>query len=117
MTTLMAVMDSTDLAICVVISAVIGLIAGGSAASKSDVSVQRVALQVRELQKQVEALLKHQGIEMPPPPASGMSPELERLASRLDTKIAAIKLYREENPGTGLREAKEKIEAFYKSKQ
>ena len=28
-------------------------------------------------------------------------------------KIAAIRLYREENPGVGLREAKEKIEAFY----
>ena len=117
MTTLLAVIDSTDLAIGAAIGAVIGLIARGSVSSKSDVSLRLLALQVRELQKQVEALLKHQGIEMPPPPTSGMSPELERLASRLDTKIAAIKLYREENPGTGLREAKEKIEAFYKSKK
>jgi ribosomal protein L7/L12 len=54
---------------------------------------------------------------MPPPPASGLSPELERLASLPDTKIAAIKLYRQENPGVGLREAKENIEAFYKSRQ
>jgi len=29
-------------------------------------------------------------------------------------KIAAIKLFREENPGTGLREAKEAIEEFVK---
>ena len=28
-------------------------------------------------------------------------------------KIAAIKLYREERPGTGLAEAKERIERFY----
>jgi len=110
-------MDFNDLAIGAAIGAVIGLIARGAVSSKSDVTIQLLALQVRELEKKVEALLKHEGIEMPPPPVSGFSPELERLASLPDTKIAAIKLYRQENPGTGLREAKEKIEAFYKSKR
>jgi len=48
-------------------------------------------------------------VELPPPPASGFSPELEWLASLPDTKIAAIQLYRQENPRASLREAKEKM--------
>jgi hypothetical protein len=100
---------------------IIGIIvlcfAGAAYAKGPDVSVQLLALQMRDLQKKLDALLKHQGIEMPTPPPSGLSPEVELLASVPDTKIAAIKLYRKENRGVGLREAKEKIEAFYKSKQ
>jgi len=114
MTTLLAVLDFHDLAIGAVIGAVIAIF---TVSSKADVNARLLAIQVRELQKKLDALLKHQGIVMPPPPASGLSPELERLASLPDTKIAAIKLYRQENPGAGLREAKEKIEAFYKSRQ
>src|SRR5580698_7862671 len=110
MTTLLAVMDFNDLAIGAAVGAVIGIIAGGAFSSKPDVNVQLLALQVRELQEKMDALLKHQGVEMPPRPVSGLSPELERLASLPDTKIAAIELYRRENPGTSLREAKEKIE-------
>jgi UDP:flavonoid glycosyltransferase YjiC (YdhE family) len=72
---------------------------------------------MRELQRKLDALLKHQGIEIPPPPASVLSPEVERLANDPKTKIAAIKLYRQENPGTGLREAKELIEAFHESRK
>ena len=100
---------------------IIGIIvlcfAGAAYTKGPDVSVQLLALQVRELQKKLDALLKHQGIEMPMPPPSGLSPEVELLASDPDSKIAAIKLYRKENRGAGLREAKEKIEAFYKSRQ
>ena len=100
---------------------IIGIIvlcfAGASYAKGPDVKVQLLILQVRELQKKLDALLKHQGIVMPTPPPSGLSLEAELLASNPDTKIAAIKLYRQENPGTGLREAKEKIEAFYRSRQ
>ena len=114
MTTLLAVMDFKDLAIGAVIGAVIAIF---TVASKADVNAKLLALQLRELQKKLDALLKHQGVQMPPPPASGLSPELERLASIPETKIAAIKLYRQENPGASLREAKEKIEAFYKSRQ
>src|SRR6202030_2242783 len=116
MTTLLVVLDFKDLTIGAAIGAVIAIFAGGTVSSKADVNAQLLALQLRELQKKLDALLKHQGIEMPPP-ASGLSPELERLASLPDTKIAAIKLYRQENPGASLREAKEKIEAFYKSRQ
>ncbi len=100
---------------------VIGMIvlcfAGATYAKGPDVSVQLLALQMRELQKKLDALLKHEGIAMPTPPPSGLSPEVELLASGPDTKIAAIKLYRKENRGVGLREAKEKIEAFYKSRR
>jgi ribosomal protein L7/L12 len=52
---------------------------------------------------------------MPAPPPSGLSPEVELLAQDPSQKIAAIRLYREENPGVGLAEAKTKIEEFYKS--
>src|SRR5436190_7516962 len=90
---------------------------GASYVKGPDVNLQLLALQVRELQKKLDALLKHQGIEMPAPPPSGLSPEVELAASDPDTKIAAIKLYRKQNRGAGLREAKEKIEAFYKSRQ
>ena len=101
------------------IGAVIGWLSGSisRASRKTDADVKLLALQVRELQKKLDALLKHQGIELPAPPPSGLSPEVELLASNPDTHIAAIKRYREENRGVGLREAKEKIEAFYKSRQ
>jgi ribosomal protein L7/L12 len=71
-----------------------------------------LAAQVAELQTKLDALLKHHGIEPPPPRPSGLSLEVERLASDPRQKIAAIKLYRDQNPGVGLVEAKGKIEAF-----
>jgi len=100
-----------------IIGIIVLLFAGASYVKGPDVKVQLLVLQVRELQKKLDALLKHQGIEMPMPPPSGLSPEVELLASDPETKIAAIKLYRKENRGVGLREAKEKIEAFYKGRQ
>jgi hypothetical protein len=41
---------------------------------------------------------------------------VELLTSHPNTRIAAIKRYRQENRGGDLREAKEKIEAFYNSR-
>ena len=112
---MLAVLEIMDY---VFIALIVMCCAGGAAYAKgTDVNVKLLALQVRELQKKLDALLKHQGIEMPTPPPSGLSPEVERLASVPDTKIEAIELYRKENRGVGLREAKEKIEAFYKSRQ
>ena len=67
---------------------------------------------LRAMEQKLDALLKHEGIEPPPPPASGLSPEVERLAQDPKAKIAAIRLYRQENPGVGLAEAKAKIEEF-----
>ena len=114
MTTMNTVLNSWDF---LIIGIIVLCFAGASYVKGPDVQVQLLVLQVRELQKKLDALLKHQGIEMPTPPPSGLSPEVELLASVPDTRIAAIKLYRKENRGVGLREAKEKIEAFYKSRQ
>jgi hypothetical protein len=123
MTTAIAALDfkdnATTIAALVVIFAgfaIVRIFAGrGYYAKRSDENVKRLARQMREVQRKQDALLKHQGIEMPPPPASFMSPEVEQLARDPKTKIAAIALYREENPGAGLREAAEQIEAFYRS--
>ena len=115
MTPLLAVLDITDY---VVIAVIAGVVTGFSALARGpDVNVQRLERSVRDLQMKLDALLKHQGVELPPPPKSGMSSELEQMARDPSQKIAAIKLYREENPGVGLREAKERIEAFYESGQ
>ena len=115
MTTLFAVLEIQDY---VIIAVIVAVFAGGAVFVKSpDMGRLRLELQVRELQRKLDALLKHEGVELPQPPPSGLSPEVEQLASLPDTKIAAIKLYRDQNPGTGLREAKEKIEAFYYSRK
>jgi hypothetical protein len=124
MTTAIAALDFKDYAVLAAIvvifagvSTIVKIFAGRGYVKRSDENVKRLAREMRELQRKLDALLKHQGIEMPPPPASFMSPEVEQLARDPKTKIAAIALYREENPGAGLREAAELIEAFYQSKK
>jgi hypothetical protein len=113
MTLLLAVLEFSDY---VMIAVIVLIFAGGVAYTTSrDVNFQRLERQMRELQRKLDALLKHQGIEPPPPPPSGLFPEVELLAKDQSHKIAAIKLYREENPGVGLAEAKSKIEEFYKN--
>ena len=112
MTTLLAVMDFQTLAVGGAIGAAISLLAGNTFSSTPEANIRQLENEMRELQRKLDALLKHQGIEMPPRP-SGLSPGVERLARDPGSKIAAIKLYRGENPGIGLREAKEKIEEFY----
>jgi hypothetical protein len=126
MTTVIAALEFKDfaataafLAIFTVGAVIVGIFGGGGGyyARRSNENVRLLARQMRELQRKLDALLKHQGIEMPPPSAAGMSPEVEQLARDPKTKIAAIKLYREENPGIGLREAKERVEAIYGGKK
>jgi ribosomal protein L7/L12 len=112
MTPLLAVLDYQALAIGAAIGAAISILAGSATSSKTDENVQRLESAVGELQRKLDAVLQHQGIVLPPRP-SGFSAALERLAGDPSSKIAAIKLYRKENPGTSLRAAKEKIEAFY----
>lgn len=67
---------------------------------------QRVDL--RRLERKLDALLEHGGIAMP----SRLSPEVQRMAADPRQKIAAIKMHREQNPGLGLAEAKTEIEDF-----
>jgi len=111
MTTLLAGSDFNDVWIYAGIGAVIGYLSGGNRYRKVEMNVKRLALQVSDLDEKLDALLKHQGIVMPPS-ASNLSREVQRMARDPDQKIAAIKLYREEHPGVGLAEAKERIEEF-----
>jgi len=64
---------------------------------------------LRRLDKKMDALLQHQGVEWP-----SLSPEVQLLAKRPNKKIVAIKLHREENPDMSIAEAKSEIEAFTK---
>ena len=114
MTTLLAILEFNDYAFIAVIVAVFA--AGAAFTKRREIDLRRVERRLKVLQQKLDALLKHEGIEPPPPPPSGLSPEVERLASDPTTKIAAIKLYREQNPGVGLAEAKAKIEDFYEGR-
>ena len=117
MTTLLALLEPIDF---VFIAGIVAVLAGGGAyASRQKIDLQRLERQLGTLEVKLDALLKHQGVELPSPPPlppSGLSPEVERMALDPAMKIAAIKLYREQNPGSGLAEAKDKVEAFYKSR-
>lgn len=116
MTTMLAVLELKDYALT---AGLIALLGGGVRYMSSRGIRQLRSMQktLDAMQKKLDALLKHQGVAWPPPPRpSGLSEEVEQLASNPATKIAAIKAYREENPGVGLVEAKAKIEAFYNSK-
>jgi hypothetical protein len=113
MTELFAVLDFKDYAI---IAGIVAVFSGGAAyTARPDINLRRLEWQIRELQQKLDALLKHQGIELPTPPASDLSPEVQMMAKDPYQKIAAIKLYREEHPGVGLAEAKKRIEEFYKT--
>jgi hypothetical protein len=112
---ILAALDFNNLAIGAIIGAIIGYFSG-AANNSFRLEFQLVEQQLRVLQQKLDTLMKHQGVELPPPSASGLSPEVERLASIPDGKIAAIKLYRQEHPGVGLAEAKTRIEEFYRSR-
>jgi ribosomal protein L7/L12 len=107
-------MDFNSMAIGAAIGAVIGFFSVGTGRGTAAANVNRLAFQVSVIQKKLDAILKHQGIEMPSPTPSDLSPELQLMAKDPQQKIAAIKRYREENPGTGLLEAKQRIEEFSK---
>lgn len=115
MATLFAILELKDYAIIAIIVAVF---AGGATAlttNRPEINLTYLELlefKMNLLQKKLDALLKHQGIDLPTPPPSGLSPEVEYLASVPGRKIAAIRLYRQQNPGVGLAEAKAKIEKY-----
>jgi ribosomal protein L7/L12 len=113
MTTMLAVLDIWDYSI---IAFIVMIFAGGAAyTSRRDMTSVRLERQMLELQQKLDALLKHQGIEMPTPPPSDLSPEVQLMAKDPYQKIAAIKRYREEHPGVGLAEAKQRVEEFCKT--
>ena len=112
---LLGVLDLKDYGIITVI--VVVFAGGGAYVSRQAASLAALARRLNELDRKMDAVLKHLGIELPPPPPSGLSQEVERLAREPNGKIAAIKLYREKNPEVGLADAKRKLEAFLDGKQ
>jgi len=112
MTPLLAVLDFGDFAI---IALIVVMFAGGAAfATRPENRVLQLQRQLHEVQQKLDALLKHQGIVMPALEPFDLSPELHIMAKDPSQKIAAIKRYWEQNPGTGLAEAKTRIEEFCK---
>jgi hypothetical protein len=69
MTTLLAALDFNNLVIGAAIGAVIGFFSVGTGRGTVAVNVKRLELQLSDLQKKLDALLKHQGVEMPTPHA------------------------------------------------
>jgi len=118
MTSLLGVLEIGDYAIfAAIIGAIVVLLTRGAAyTTRQAGDLRRLERQLDWLHQKIDALLKLQGVELPPPPPSGLSSEVERLAHEPGGKIAAIKLYREQNPGTGLAEAKAKIEDVLRGK-
>lgn len=79
-----------------------------SIAGGSRVALAQQRLDLRRLERKLDALLKHHGVELP----TRLSPEVRRLAKDVNSKIAAIKLHREQNPGFSLKEAKADVDDF-----
>ena len=104
-----AVLEAGDFAAIAVIAFVVG--GGVALAARSSADVRRLERRVSGLQVRLDALLKHFGVAIPSEP-TGLTPEIEEMARDPSQKIAAIKLYRQQNPGTSLADAKERIEAI-----
>ena len=69
----------------------------------------RRPVDLRRIERKLEALLKHQGISVPP--QASVSEEIQQMARDPSRKIEAIKPHRERT-GPGLAEAKSDIEDF-----
>jgi ribosomal protein L7/L12 len=74
------------------------------------IEIDKLKLQVARLERQIEFLLGHLGLEYPEEPDYGASPEVVALA-RGGKKMQAIKLYMRE-ANVGLQVAKEFVESL-----
>lgn len=99
MTPLLATLELADF---IVIGFIVLVIAGGASAM---VGRQRVDL--RQLDRKLDALLKHHGIPLPPI----ASEEVQRIVRDPSKKTEAIKLHREQT-GLDLEGATADVEAF-----
>ncbi len=70
-------------------------------------TVQQLLARVATIERKLDLLLRQLGVDPVPP----MSDRVKLLAQNPTQKIAAIKAYREET-GTGLKEAKDAVEAY-----
>jgi ribosomal protein L7/L12 len=102
MTLVFATLEFTDYAI---IAWIVVTFAGGA------VYATRQRSDLRRLERKMDALLKHQGVSLPPI----VSEEVQRILADPARRIEAIKLHREQT-GLDLAEAKIDVEAFMASK-
>ncbi len=76
------------------------------------IRVQKQQNYLRWLDKKLDLLLEYHGIELPP-----LSPEVQALARKPNTQIAAIKLHLDQHPDLNLLKAKAEIDAFVAEKR
>jgi hypothetical protein len=93
-----------------IIAWIVLVFAGGAAAY----NITRQPVDLRRIERKLDALLKHQGVSLLP--HASMSEEVQQLARDPARKIEAMKLHREQT-GLGLAEAKSDIEDFIKTIQ
>jgi ribosomal protein L7/L12 len=74
------------------------------------IEIDKLKLQVARLERQIDFLLEHLGLEYAEEPDYGASPEVVALA-RSGKKMQAIKLYMQEG-NVGLQAAKEFVESL-----
>jgi ribosomal protein L7/L12 len=106
---LFAVLDVTDF---VIIAAIVVVLAGGTAAARASFGSANPDRLARVEQK-LDLLLKHAGLDY----TAAATEAWQALADKGPTsKIAAIKLYREQT-GAGLSEAKRAVEEYIEGRR
>jgi hypothetical protein len=89
------------------------LLSGSGGSSKLQFTSGDRAQLIR-LEKKVDLILKHLGLEYVETNICGLSPEVQELVRKPGQKIQAIKLHREQT-GAGLAEAKDAVESFIRT--
>jgi len=108
---MLAVLEVWDFVwIWCIVSVAVLVFAGGKAAfgrfKPSDVA------RLRRLEAKTDLILRHLGLEYKDPATpGGLSEQVKALADDPATKIAAIKLHREQT-GLGLKEGKDAVESY-----
>ena len=99
---LLAVLEFVDY---LAVAAIAALVVGGARALQPSDQAR-----LRRVENKLDLLLRHLNIEAPAAAVAGLSEEVCRLADE-GKKIEAIARHREQT-GTGLREAKDAVEAY-----
>jgi hypothetical protein len=98
-----------------VITVIVSLVAGGSAAVAYSFRPSDAACLAR-VERKLDAILRHLKVEcVDPTSADELSEEVKKLADDPGRKNQAIKLHREQT-GLGLKDAKDAVEAYVDDK-
>jgi ribosomal protein L7/L12 len=100
---MLAAFDVFDFVIIGAIVLVVALLTRAGRGSTNDAKLRRI-------DRKIDMLVQHLGIELPETVVSGLSTEVCNLADA-GRKIDAIKVHREET-GVGLKEAKDAVEEY-----